>query len=299
MQRRVLLIDDERLQFRLVQQLFAAFGADSYELDWHDTYEAGLEALLQGGYDACLLDFRLGGHDGLELIREATAQGCRVPIIFLTAETGTDVDVQAMNAGALDYLIKGEVNAKLLERSVRYALKLGETLDELRRLATRDALTGLLSRRVFDQTLTEEIDRSRRFGRSFALILTDIDHFKRVNDTHGHPTGDAVLREVAQSLQAGLRNVDRIMRYGGEEFAIVVLEADMPMALDLAQRLADRVRSTSVAAQGVSLPITLSMGVAVFPGDGADGAALVKAADEALYAAKAGGRDRVCARSKV
>ena len=125
MKRRILLIDDERLQFRLVRQLFTAFGPDSYELDWRDAYEAGLEALLQGGYDACLLDFRLGGRDGLELIREATALGCRVPIIFLTAETGTDVDVQAMNAGALDYLIKGEINAKLLERSVRYALKLG------------------------------------------------------------------------------------------------------------------------------------------------------------------------------
>lgn len=173
------------------------------------------------------------------------------------------------------------------------------TLDELRRLATRDALTGLLNRRVFDQTLGEEIDRSRRFGRSFALILTDIDHFKRVNDAHGHPVGDAVLREVAQRLQAGLRNVDRIMRYGGEEFAIVVLEADQAMAVDLAKRLADRVRRSPITEAGVGLPITLSMGVAIFPGDGADAAALVQAVDQALYAAKAGGRDRVCARSEI
>lgn len=293
MNRRILLIDDERLQYRLVQQLFAAFTGERFDLEWRSTYEEGLAELLQGNYAVCLLDYRLGERDGLELIHEATKQGCHVPIIFLTAETGTDVDVQAMNAGAMDYLIKGEINVPVLERSLRYALKLGDTLEELRRLATRDALTGMLNRRMFDQILREEIERSRRFSRGFALIMTDIDHFKRVNDTYGHPIGDAVLREVAQRLQSDMRSVDRIMRYGGEEFAILILEADLAMARELAVRLASRVREQPITAEALSLPVTLSMGVAIFPHDGATPEAIVKAADKALYAAKAAGRDRV------
>jgi two-component system cell cycle response regulator len=202
MKRKILLIDDERMQHHLVRQLFTRFTGEQFELEWRDTFEAGLATLLSGEFAACLLDYRLGARDGLELIRAAREAGCRVPIIFLTAETGTDVDMQAMNAGAMDYLIKGEIDVPSLERSLRYALKLGETLEELRRLATHDALTGLLNRRVFEQILAEEVERARRFGRGFGLILCDIDHFKRFNDTHGHPAGDEVLREVAQRLKA-------------------------------------------------------------------------------------------------
>jgi two-component system, cell cycle response regulator len=293
MSRRILLIDDDRLQFRLTQQLFKAFVAHDYELEWQSTYEEGLRALLEGDYTACLLDYRLGQRDGLELIREATLQGCRVPIIFLTAETGPAVDIQAMNAGALDYLVKGEINAAVLERSIRYALKLGETLEALRQLATRDELTGLLNRRVFDQTFDDELERANRFGRSFAMIMLDIDHFKQVNDTHGHPTGDAVLREVARRLQAKVRRVDRLMRYGGEEFALLMFECDASMACDMANRLCEDIRRTPIKTDRMALSVTISVGIAMYPTNGQTKAAVVKAADTALYAAKAAGRDRV------
>ncbi|MBE35820.1 MAG: hypothetical protein CMI16_09760 [Opitutaceae bacterium] len=112
----------------------------------------------------------------------------------MTAETGSTVDIEAMNAGALDYLVKGKISPQMLERSMRYALKLGDTLEALRRLAPRDQLTGLLNRRMFDEILQEEIERSLRFDRPFSLILVDIDHFKNVNDTLGYLAGDAVLR---------------------------------------------------------------------------------------------------------
>ena len=294
MSRRVLLIDDDRLQFRLTEQQFRTFASGEYDLDWSETYEDGLHKLLTGDYAACLLDYRLGERNGLELIREAKAQGCRVPIIFLTAETGTAVDIEAMNAGALDYLVKGEITPRLLERALRYALKLGETLEALRRLATRDQLTGLLNRREFDRILQEEIERSRRFGHDFALILADIDHFKRVNDTRGHPAGDAVLREIGRRFAASVRSVDRVTRIGGEEFAIVMLEADAAMARQQAERLRQTIEQQACAlSEGESLAVTVSLGLAVFPRDGADAAALVQAADRALYAAKAAGRNRV------
>ena len=292
MPRKILLIDDDRLQFRLTQQLFKAFVARDYELDWQSNYEDGLRALLAGDYTACLLDYRLGQRDGLELIQEATEQWCRVPIIFLTAETGSAVDIQAMNSGALDYLVKGEINAAVLERSLRYALKLGDTLEALRKLATRDELTGLLNRRVFYQTLDDERDRSERFGRSFAVILLDIDHFKQVNDTHGHPIGDTVLAEVARRLQSRVRTVDRVMRYGGEEFAVLMFECDATMARELAQRLFADIRKTPIETEHNSLSVTISAGIAMYPAHGKTKEALVTAADDALYAAKSAGRDR-------
>lgn len=292
MVRKILLIDDDRLQFRLTQQFFRAFSAPDYELEWQSNYEDGLAALMQGDYAACLLDYRLGERDGLELIREANERNCHVPIIFLTAETGALVDIQAMNAGALDYLVKGEINAALLERSLRYALKLGDTLEALRKLATRDGLTGLLNRRMFEQIFSEELERAQRFKHSFALIILDIDFFKKVNDTHGHPVGDVVLREVAGRLQSRVRSVDRVMRYGGEEFAILMFESDAGMAREFATRLCADVRREPVKAGELQLPVTLSAGVAMFPDDGKTKAAVVQAADDALYAAKEAGRDR-------
>jgi len=164
----------------------------------------------------------------------------------------------------------------------------------LRRLATRDQLTGLLNRRMFDEILHEEIERSQRFDRPFSLILVDIDHFKNVNDTHGHLAGDVVLREVARRMDKKARSVDRVMRYGGEEFAILMLEGDS----DVARRLADGVR-VSIEADAVPtggdlvLPLTISAGVADFPRDANGANELIAAADKALYAAKEGGRNRV------
>src|SRR5689334_8481806 len=105
MPRRALLIDDDRLQFKLTEASFGRFRQEKFDLDWADNYADGLSKLLHGEYAVCLLDYQLRERDGLELIREAVAAGCHVPIIFLTAETGESVDIQAMNAGALDYLI--------------------------------------------------------------------------------------------------------------------------------------------------------------------------------------------------
>ena len=224
------------------------------------------------------------------------AAGSRTPIVFLTAESSERVDIEAMNAGALDYLVKGEISSHTLERSLRYALKLAETLEALRRLATRDQLTGLLNRREFDRIIAEEEERARRFGHPFSLVLMDIDHFKRVNDTHGHQVGDKVLVELARRLAEGLRDVDRAVRFGGEEFALVVMQADRAAATEAAQRARTAVeRAPFVISPELALRITISAGVAELPADVAAGAGLVAAADKALYAAKARGRNRVVA----
>jgi diguanylate cyclase (GGDEF)-like protein len=292
--RKILMIDDDRLQFRITQRHFKNFHADIYELEWAATFEDGLARLLTGGYVACLLDYQLGPKDGLQLIREAVAGGCRTPIVFLTVDPSSEVDIEALNAGALDYLVKGEISQRSLERSLRYALKLGDTLEALRRLATQDQLTGILNRREFDRIMEEEAERSQRFGQPLALVMVDIDHFKAVNDTHGHPAGDAVLKEVAKILTAQSRSVDRVARFGGEEFALILVKTDRAAAEEVAQRVVEAVAANPVVIEGgASLMVTISAGVAVLPDDVSRIDVLLGAADRALYAAKRGGRNRV------
>jgi two-component system cell cycle response regulator len=294
--RTILLIDDDRLQFRVTQQHFRNFGGEQYELEWAGSYAEGLAKLLSGRYDACLLDYQLGDGDGLQLIKEAVSQGCRTPIVFLTAETAERVDIEAMNAGAHDYLVKGELTPRALERSLRYALKLGETLDALRRLATRDQLTGLLNRREFERILMEEEERVRRFGNSLALVMVDIDHFKKVNDTHGHSAGDLVLQEVARRVSQEARTVDRVVRFGGEELVLILVQTDRAGASEVAQRVCTAVElEPIVVGEKVKLNITVSAGSAAMPEDETSALTLLNAADKALYAAKAGGRNRAVA----
>jgi diguanylate cyclase (GGDEF)-like protein len=295
MARKILLIDDDRMQFRVTQAHFNNFQGERYTLEWASTYEEGLEKLLSGTYAACLLDYQLGPRDGLQLIHEARSRDCHTPIVFLTAETAQRVDIEAMHAGALDYLVKNEITSRVLERSLRYSLKLGETLEALRRLATRDELTGLLNRREFDRILDEEQERALRFGHPLALVMVDIDRFKAINDTHGHLVGDAVLREVARRLVTQVRTVDRVARFGGEEIGLILMQTDRAGALEVAQRACEAMRKEPVRPNNLVLHVTISAGVAELPQDAATATDLIGAADKALYAAKAAGRDRVVA----
>lgn len=292
--RPLLLIDDDRLQARMVQQQLKAFRRDQFEMEWAATFEDGLERLLSDEHEVCLLDFQLGERDGLELIQQAKEAGCTVPIVFLTAESSSDIDIRAMNAGAMDYLVKGEISASTLERSIRYALKLASTLAELNRLATHDELTGLLNRRELDRILSEEADRSARFGRPFSLVMLDLDHFKSVNDKYGHAAGDQVLQETARRISGLLRKTDRIARFGGEEIAVLLIELAEDAAAEVADRLVAEVRSTPyLLKDGTSLQITISAGLASLSHVAATADELMTAADAALYRAKSTGRDRL------
>ncbi len=292
--RTVLMIDDDRLQCRLIEKLFERFHGEQFQLRAVSTYEEGLSELLKGGYAACLLDYQLGARDGLALMAEALAAGATTPIIFLTAETSREVDTQALNSGAFDYLVKSEITPGSLERSLRYALKLDTTLAELRRLATHDALTGLLNRREFSRMIIDEVTRVTRFGHPLSLVMLDLDHFKEINDTHGHQAGDAVLIELAHRLSAGSRRTDRVARYGGEEFAILLVETDAASAMLQAGRLIELISQTPIRLpDGTMLTVTASAGVAGLPAGGSE-QALIGAADRALYRAKAEGRARAC-----
>jgi diguanylate cyclase (GGDEF)-like protein len=164
---------------------------------------------------------------------------------------------------------------------------------EAQRLSTTDPLTGLWNFRYLSMSLAREIERSTRFDRPLAVLMLDLDHFKQVNDVHGHARGDTVLRELAQRVQEQIREVDTFARYGGEEFVVVLPETTVEGAAQLAERICEAIRREPFRVEGEApLDITLSIGGAAFPDHGSTPATLMRSADRALYVAKAEGRDR-------
>jgi diguanylate cyclase (GGDEF)-like protein len=183
-----------------------------------------------------------------------------------------------------------QIAALCLENAIAY--------ERLREVGLTDALTGAKNRRLFEQRLREEVSRVARTGEPLACLMLDIDHFKRVNDRHGHPAGDSVLQQVARRISLQLRTSDVLARYGGEEFAALLPRTDMVRALEVGERIRRAVgRDPCELVAGHRLPVTVSVGVAVLGpagmGGPLTGEALVQRADQALYAAKQQGRNRV------
>jgi two-component system cell cycle response regulator len=158
--------------------------------------------------------------------------------------------------------------------------------------ATTDGLTGLVNHRTFQERFSAMLGRAERRSFAVSLLLTDIDHFKKVNDTYGHPTGDEVLRRVAAILRASARKIDITARYGGEEFAIVLEGTDRAGARQLAERIRQEVAQQTFASPKGNFQATLSIGVACYPDDAREKADIIARADQSLYAAKDGGRNR-------
>ncbi len=183
------------------------------------------------------------------------------------------------------------------------ALTLGWLVDQNRRkedilirLATTDALTGLWNRRAFQDRLSLEIERACRTKHSFGLLMLDLDHFKRLNDSYGHLAGDAGLRQVAERIQAAVRTVDLVARYGGEEFAVILVDVESSAVRQVADRVRHAIDSMQFQLrEGVRASLSVSIGYAIFPADGSDPDALISRADAALYQAKANGRNQTVA----
>lgn len=169
-----------------------------------------------------------------------------------------------------------------------------ELREKLRLQALRDPLTGLLNRRFIDEWMDREVARTDSSGRSFGVIMADIDHFKQINDLHGHEAGDQILKSVGETISGALRPSDLPCRYGGEEFLLLIADVDEPVLVARAELVRNQVENLQVSHRGSMLPgITLSAGVALYPQHGATAAAVIAAADGALYAAKRSGRNAV------
>ncbi len=225
--------------------------------------------------------FRLGSSNLRLVIKET-------PLLQSDEEAGDTMLFEQKISKILEEVGESPLAEKVQELKQFYNKK----KESLANLAFRDELTTLYNRRYFDKRLQEEWDRSVRYGRPLSLVMIDIDHFKKYNDTWGHQKGDEVLRAVAGILTASCRASDVLCRYGGEEMVFILPETDAKRALVMASLCCSRVAGNSAAIAGER--VTVSLGVAERDSDCGGGEDLLKAADQAMYRAKAGGRNRVC-----
>jgi diguanylate cyclase (GGDEF)-like protein len=246
--------------------------------------------------------------DGLGLVkrmRDSVVMRLRnMPVIMVTGDDDTDAREASFMAGVNDFVAKTSDRVELLAR-LRAHRKLAVTLRELeesqrelREQANTDPLTRLANRRFFTHIANKELSLMRRQKEHFAVLMMDIDHFKHVNDTFGHAAGDYVLVQVARALSNNIREEDTVARVGGEEFVVSSPYTNRLAAIVLAERLRKAVESLEIQFEGNTIPITISIGIAMQPQDSDDLDTLMAAADERLYMAKNAGRNRFCAASK-
>lgn len=463
---RILLIDDDEDEYVILQGLISGKSRSPIfqpiDLEWVSTYEDAVQAISVCTYDLFLVDFHLGQHNGLDVLREAGTRGCPAPIIMLTGHGDYTTDLAAMELGAADYLEKGQLTLPLLERSIRYAIERSRTLLELQKqaqeidalqkatssllntldlsrllshvldaaraaipsadqswlhlleqqkgrlgllneielederilkvpvpeipnhvfqqiytghplrvanaqdhpqilamirdeqlrqtlrsvlvaplligqdvvgtlsvsafkssvfseddlqllntfaatastaiynsvlyaetqkLAIHDPLTGKLNRRTLFEYGQRELDRSRRFEHPLSVLMFDVDHFKNVNDQYGHSTGDKVLVAITERCSNVIRSVDLLGRYGGDEFTVLLPEADIDTAGDIANRIRNSIKRTPIPTEIGPVSVSISVGVAQADPDITKFTALLHKADQALYKSKQQGRN--------
>jgi two-component system cell cycle response regulator len=291
---RVLLVEDDQEDAEILCRHASKLETHSLDIVRAATADEAVALIAEKQFDLVFLDLNLRGPDsGMDLLERLCGKGVDVPVIVVTGSGNERKAVDAMKAGAYDYLVKDNLTADVLARAVRYACRRhlleqekARMVQKLAELSVTDELTALPNRRLLSQRLEEETMRSARSGRPFALLMIDLDHFKEVNDRHGHQVGDSVLRECAATLKECLRGSDLVARYGGEEFCVMLPDTSAHGARFAAERLRQ-------AVAGLSAPVpTVSVGVAMSElGGSVDD--LIRHADEALYQAKSAGRNRV------
>jgi len=300
---RVLLVDDDEIMIERLKDLVTAAG---FEVVTAQDGESALVLLATQFAPIVILDRQMPGMDGLELcrrIRAAQYPGY-VYIMLVTAHDSEEEILAGLDAGADDYLSKRLSGTHVIARlaTARRILQLEHSLrqaiEERRRLAMTDALTGCHNRRYFMNHMRRELKRTRRFGGEVSLLVFDIDHFKHINDRHGHAAGDAVLIEFVRRVQGALpREYDWCARLGGEEFAVVLPQTDLAGAATVAEKIRRAVAAVPVPTSAGAIEITVSVGVsglACFADRGAVTADnVLSRADDCLYHSKNGGRDRV------
>ncbi|MGI9435989.1 MAG: putative bifunctional diguanylate cyclase/phosphodiesterase, partial [Geminicoccaceae bacterium] len=283
---RVLLIEDDEDDYFLTKELLADIFGRHLALEWISVWQQALERVLESQHDVVIVDYRLGARNGLELVREAVHLGCCMPFIVLTGEGNREIDLEAMHAGATDYLVKGEITAPLLDRSIRYAIERRRSEQRLAQLAQIDQLTGLANRYRFREFLDRSIALADRQQTMVALMLIDLNRFKAVNDTYGHAAGDLLLKEVADRLQRSIRPSDLVARLGGDEFTLVMVDIDEAATVGkTANRLLEELRRPATV-EGREVNVDASIGIALYPNDAGCADSIIVSADTAMYAGK-------------
>ncbi len=295
---KILIAEDDAVSRRLLQAVLEAWG---YQVVLtNDGTEAWAELSSDDPPAMAILDWVMPGLEGVEVCRRLRArEGRYVYTILLTGRDRKQDIVEGMTAGADDYLTKPYDSHELMvrvragRRLIDLHAQLLDAQEVLRQQAARDPLTGIWNRARAFESLSTEITRAAREGTAVSVIMLDLDHFKDVNDRHGHMAGDAVLRIVTRRVQSSLRVYDVLGRYGGEEFIIILPGCDAAAVAATAERIRRAVSASPIDTSEGLIAVTASMGTASAQLGLTTAESLVRAADEALYVAKREGRDRV------
>jgi diguanylate cyclase (GGDEF)-like protein len=297
---KILLADDEPIARTMLEHWLVGWG---YQVTLARDGESALQALKDDPELRLLVvDWVMPKKDGIEVCKEIRSglQEPYVYVVLLTAKDDKSDIIAGLDAGADDYLVKpcNPLELKVRLRAGRRVIELQEQLvsarESLRFEAMHDSLTGLLNRGAVLEQLSKELLRASRRGAPVSVLMGDLDHFKSINDTHGHVAGDAVLKETARRLKAGVRAYDSVGRLGGEEFIAVLPECDAKTGLSVAQRLCRSLSDSPTTFGGKAISQSISIGVAATDQYGGPTRVeeLVRAADAALYRAKHAGRSR-------
>ena len=298
---RILIVEDKEFY---ATQLAEILAADGHETTVVAKPQESIDRLTADDFDMIVIELRLEDQDALRLcagIRSIDALR-HIPILLLAEETDADRLAKAMDLGCNDYVLRPVDRNELLARCRtqvrrrRYQEKLRDNYERSFEMALTDGLTGLYNRRYLEAHLGGLIERISGGRRHLSVIMFDIDHFKKINDTYGHAAGDEVLQELCARIMKGVRSFDTVARYGGEEFVVVMPETDINVAMTVAERLRQGVADQPFTAitTDKKLDVTISIGVAEVDVAGGDTTvSLIHRADEALYAAKSAGRNRV------
>lgn len=291
-QPRILIVEDSAVQRQILNGYLTSQGFEVFEAaDGEEALELANARLP----DVILLDLMLPKINGLEVCRllKAYRPTAAIPIVFVTANHGLEEKIQALKCGAHDFLVKPVNQEELLIR-VKFLHRQKQLVETLTTQASRDPLTGLYNRRQITTDLYLEMQRAKRYNTSFSLILLDIDYFKSYNDLRGHLVGDEVLRQLATLLNANVRSCDKVARYGGDEFVIILPQTDLKGAMATVEKLCRLIENHPFLEAEVQPggKLTISVGISVYPdhADNVDG--LLFLADKAMYQAKAAGRNK-------
>jgi diguanylate cyclase (GGDEF)-like protein len=303
---RILIVDDHEDNVELLKARLESWG---YLTDCAGDGQEALRKVEESPPDLMLLDVMMPKIDGIEVARRIKANPALpfIPIIMQTALDATENKVEGLEAGADDYITKpidfAELKARLV--SMLRIKRLQEELEErerqlleanerLRHMSQTDALTGLDNRRHLEERLREMFEHAARLEEPFACVMCDIDRFKSVNDEYGHQAGDAVLKQFARILRREAREIDRVGRYGGEEFVLLLPGTVLQAGVTFAERVRKQVEEHTFTFDGTSIRRTASFGISVWPHPLiAHCDQLMRAADDAMYVAKESGRNRV------
>ncbi|MEW6354316.1 MAG: EAL domain-containing protein [Pseudomonadota bacterium] len=284
---KILLVEDSQADAKLVELMLAEdMHRHHFNVTHAERVADALKHLAAQRFDAVLLDLSLPDGLGLDPVRELQSMAPWLPIVVLSGYGDEALALQAVQCGAQDYLIKGQVDARLLARALRYAIERKRAEEHLNFLANHDALTHLPNRVLFLDRLGQALVRGPWHKRLVAILFLDLDRFKHINDTLGHNVGDLLLKAVGERLQTYVREGDTVARLGGDEFAVIL--ADIARAADVA-RIAQKITrglTQPFKLDGHELSITPSIGISLYPSDATDAPTLLKNADTAMYRAK-------------